>query len=142
MTSFFGGADHFAGRGFHGFFVALAAVDLFGVAELLLSFGESGSGVFVGQGDTRDSNGVARFEKFERRFAIDAKDGVFDFSVGGRIDAAAQEFETGVNVFHFAERGGAENVFGGDGVAGWVTAKYGSAVTIMPKVCISVMAFT
>src|SRR4029077_19315429 len=68
-ASFLGGADGFARGGFDGFFVALATVHFFGVAELLLGLGESGSGVFVGEGDARDSNGVARFEKFERRFA-------------------------------------------------------------------------
>src|SRR6266850_6485736 len=116
-ASFFGGADRFARGGFDGFFVALASVHFFGVAKLQLGFGKSGSGVLVGQGDARDSNGIARFEKFERCFAVDTEDGVFDFGVGGRIDAAAQEFEAGVDVFHFAERGGAENIFENDGVA-------------------------
>jgi len=77
-ASFFGGFDNFASGGDDGFFVALARVNVFGILELLFGFGECGSGIFVSQGDVRDAQGVARFKKFERRFAVDAKDGVFD----------------------------------------------------------------
>jgi len=71
----------------------------------------------VSQGDVRDAQGVARFKKFERRFAVDAKNGVFDFSVGRRIDAAAEKFVAGVDVFDLAESSGAENVFENHGIA-------------------------
>ncbi len=80
----------FASGGDDGFLVALAAVDFFGVAELLLGLGESGSGIFVGQRDVRNSNGVAGFKKLERSLAVDAKDGVFDPGVGRGVDAAAE----------------------------------------------------
>jgi len=80
------------------FFVALARVNVFGILELLFGFGECGSGIFVSQGYVRDAQGVARFKKFERRFAVDAKDGVFDFGVGGGIDAAAEKFVAGINI--------------------------------------------
>jgi len=141
-AGFFGGLNDFAGGGDDGFLVALAAVHFFGVAELQFGLGESGSGIFVGERDVRDPHGVARFKKFERGLAVDAEDGVFDSGVGGRIDAAAEQLVAGVDVFDFAEGGGAKDVFEHNGVAGCVTAKYGSAVTIMPKVCMSEMAFT
>src|SRR5260370_1057997 len=116
-AGFFGGLHDFAGGGDDGFLVALAAVDFFGAAELLLGLGESGSGVPVCEGDVRDAHGVARLKKFERSFAVDAEDGVFDFGVGRRVDAAAKKFVAGVDIFDFAESGRAENVFENHGVA-------------------------
>jgi hypothetical protein len=66
----------------------------------------------------RDAHGVACFEKFERRLAVDAEDGVFNFSVGGGIDATTEKLITGVDVFDFAGGGGTEDIFEHDGVAG------------------------
>src|SRR6266852_4344144 len=117
-AGFFGGLHDFAGGGDDGFLVALARVDFFGVAELQFGLGKSGSGVFVGERDVRDANGVARFKEFERGLAVDAKDGVFDFGVGRGVDAAAKKLVAGVDVFDFAERGGTEYVFEHDGVTG------------------------
>src|SRR6266446_4600162 len=117
-AGFFGGLHDFAGGGDDEFLVALAAVDFFGVAELQLGLGESGSGIFVGERDVRDAYRVARFKKFERGLAVDAKDGVFDFGVGRGVDAAAEKLVAGVDVFDFAERGGTEYVFEHDGVTG------------------------
>src|SRR5260370_310766 len=59
----------------------------------------------------RDAHGVAGFKKLQRRFAVDAKDGVFNFGVGGGIDAAAEKFVAGINVFDFAESGGGDRRF-------------------------------
>src|SRR6266478_3914733 len=117
-AGFFGGLHDFAGGGDDGFLVALARVDFFGVAELQFGLGKSGSGVFVGERDVRDANGVARFKEFERGLAVDAKDGVFDFGVGRGVDAAAEKLVAGVDVFDFAERGGTKNVFEHHGIAG------------------------
>src|SRR5258707_616618 len=117
-ASFFGGFDDFAGGGYDVFLVALARVDLFRVAELLFGLSERGSGIFVGEGDVRDAYGVARFKKTERGLAVDAEDGVFNFGVGGRVDAAADELVAGVDVFDFTERGGTKDVFQHDGVTG------------------------
>jgi len=47
----------------------------------------------------------------KRGLAVDAKDGVFDFGVGGRVDAAADKLVAGVDVFDFAERGGTKKRF-------------------------------
>src|SRR6266480_3795842 len=63
-AGFFGGFDDLAGGSYDGFLVALARVNLFRVAELLFGLSERGSGIFVGQGDVRDAQGVARFKKF------------------------------------------------------------------------------
>ncbi len=65
----------------------------------------------------RDAHGVARLKKFERSLAVDAKDGVFNFGVGRRVDAAAEKFVAGIDIFDFAESGRAENVFENHGVA-------------------------
>src|SRR5260370_17531020 len=88
-AGFFRGLHDFAGGGDDGFLVALAAVDFFGVAELLLSLGESGSGVPVSEGDVRDAHGVARLKKLEWSFAFVATHGVFNFGFGRRVDATA-----------------------------------------------------
>ena len=139
---FFRGFDNFARGGFDRFFLALAAVDVFGVFELLLGSGQRRGGVFVGLRDARDANGVARFEEFERRFAVDAEDGVFDFRVGRGIDAASQQFVLASMFSTFPCVAGPRTFSRTTMLPGCVTAKYGSAVTIMPKVCMSEMALT
>src|SRR5216683_1778655 len=117
-ASFLGCSNDFASGGFHGFPVAALRVSFFQGSELLFGLGDHGRGVFVGKSDVRDAHGVARFKNFKWRLAVDAKDGVLDFGVGGRIDAAAEKLVAGVDVFDFAERGRAENVFEDHGVAG------------------------
>jgi len=139
---FLGGLHDFARGGNDEFLVALAAVHFFGGAKLLLGLGERGRGVFVGQGDVRDADGVTRFKEFERRLAVDAKNSVFDFGVGRGIDAAAEKFVAGVDVFHFAERGGTENVFEYDGVSGLGDREIRFSGDNHANVCMSVMAFT
>jgi len=62
-------------------------------------------------------------QKFERSLAVDAEDGVFDSGVGGGVDAAAEKFVAGIDIFDLAKSGGTENVFENDGITGWVTAK-------------------
>ncbi len=114
---FFGGFHNFARRGIDGFFLALSAVDFFRVLELLFGFGQRRGGVFIGLRDACDSNGVARFEQFERSFAVDAKDGVLNFGVRRRIDAAAEQFILGINVFDFALRGRTQDIFENNHVA-------------------------
>src|SRR6266568_3156144 len=116
-AGFFRGFHDFAGGGDDGFLVALAPVDFFRVPELQFGLGERRSGVFVGERDVCDANGVAGFKKFERGLAVYAKDGVFDFGVGRRVDAAAEKFVAGVNVFDLAEGRGTKDVFENHGVA-------------------------
>jgi len=57
-------------------------------------------------------------QKVQAGLAVDAKDGVFDFGVGGRVDAAADKLVAGVDVFDFAERGGTKNVLQHDVLPG------------------------
>src|SRR5208282_2875103 len=116
-AGFFGGSHHFTRRGFDGLFVALVCVNSFSVAQLLFGFRKSRRCIFVGQGDVRDAHRVAGLEKLQRRLAIYAENGVLDFSVGRRVDAAAQQFVAGVYVFHFTKRRWTKNVFQHHGVA-------------------------
>ena len=122
-AGFFGGLHGFARGRFDRLTVALARVNVFRVSELLLCFGERSGGVFVGERDMRNAQGVARFKKFERCFAVDAEDGVLDFRVGRGINAPAQKLVACVDIFDFAQRGGANDVFENDGITRLVHGK-------------------
>ncbi len=117
-ANFFGGFDDIAGGRLHCLFVALGVIRVFRGGQLLFSLGECGKGVLPAAGVAGNANGIARFEKFARGLGIDAENGVFDFGVGGRIDAAAKKLVGGINVFNFAAAGDGDSVFEDDHVSG------------------------
>src|SRR5206468_11206080 len=90
-ASFFCGLHGIASRSGNGFLVALLAIEVFRRSELLRRFGQRRTGVFFRARVSRDANGVARFEEFDGSSAIDAKNGVFDFGVRGRIYAPREQ---------------------------------------------------
>ena len=99
QAGFFGGFGGFFGGGFDGGLVLFLAINFFGVQELLAGFGKNRGGVFVGGGDVRDADRVARFEEFERSLAVDAENCVLNVGVRGGIGAAGYEFVFGVDDF-------------------------------------------
>ena len=115
-AGFFGGLNNFAGGCLDSLLVALAAINLFRRAELLLGFGQRGSGIFIGKSNVGDAHGIACFEKFQRRLAVNAEDGVFNLGVGGGISAAGNKFVAGIDVLDLRHRG-VTHVFEDYGVA-------------------------
>src|SRR5579859_6135111 len=117
-ANFFGGFDDIASGRLHHLFVALGVIGVFRGGQLLFGLGQRGSRVLAATGVARDANGIACFEEFARGLGVDAENGVFDFGVGGRVDAAAEEFVGGVDVFDFAAASDGNRVFEDDHVSG------------------------
>ena len=80
-ASFLGCLHGIARGGGNGFLVALLPIEVFRRSELLHRFGQRRAGIFFRACIASNANGVACLEEFDRRFAIDAKNGVFDFRV-------------------------------------------------------------
>jgi len=123
-ASFFGGFDDFAGGGYDVFLVALARVDLFRVAELLFGLASRWERHICREGRCARYVRSCALQKTERGLAVDAEDGVFNFGVGGRVDAAADELVAGIDVFDFTSVVGPKTFSSTTVLPGWVTAKY------------------
>ena len=104
-----------ASRGFDGLAIALLRVGIFRCpAACCTALVHGGGRIFFGGGVSGDSNRVARFEKFQRGLAVDSENGVLDFGVGRRIDAASKQFVARLDAFAAAGVGG---IFEDNGVA-------------------------
>jgi hypothetical protein len=87
-----------------------------------------------------DSNRIPRLKQLARNVVINAENCVLDGGVGRGISPGTQQFIGGGYVFPASAS--YDYVLEHNRISRLVTAKYGSAVTIRPNVCMSVKAFT